>query len=1001
MNKKNILCIMFICIAQITSLYAFIQDEKVERTAINNEIFVYLSPRMQTACLRLEEIIVDHVWSSTFTNICEDILQGSTSAPYSLIISIIEECLDLITLYVNNTELTEIKSIILEYQQELQQGGLVVTSLAFHEQRVNEIALVYLSPQVQTAFLGLEKNLSDHEWSPAFKSLCQDIYNKGNAVTSESIISVIDECLDSIELYECNDLLNSIKSDIQEYKKELFSGDLDVSPSDIDGNEENTKSCKFKKIRNLCVGLLEVTRGLNVTGPVTISSQSQVRSVPTVLTVNGNETVNGILDVSGLLSVNGTLLVNGAAAADGTVVSVSGGTGINVTGNATSNPTINLTIPVSISDGGTNATSMVNANGVVYYDGTLLNTTSVGTAGQILTSRGPGMSPVFVTGGGGVGITDIDGNTGFVFGSVVTIEGGDNINTIGDNLTTMTINLAGTTDHAVQIGNSTGSLNSVAIGATNTVLLGSTGADPSFGTVPNAALTNSSITLISGTGISVTGSPVSLGGTATINLSTPVLVTNGGTGATTLTGVLIGNGTLAVTGNPVTQFDVLVGGASNAIGSIAPSSTSGVPLISQGSAANPIFGTAVVAGGGTGATTLTTDGVLIGNGTSPITATTAGTNGQVLLGTTAGAPTFVTPTSGSGLSVTANATTLSYAISAPVSIANGGTNATSMTNTYGVVYYDGTKLNTTAVGTSGQLLTSGGTGIAPTFQNFTITGDVGSVSGHSLNLNATDGSGSTVKFSGSGSTMSLNMSNASNTAIGIGAGNVNMGSSNTVLGEGAAGAMNPAANSNSVVGQAALYTLTGGSYNCAFGASALPSLTNGSSNVAIGQLAGSALTGIESGNIYLGANVAGTQGESGVLRIGQGLSAAYIDAIVGTGVSGSPVLVSAIGQLGVAVSSSKYKDNIKDIDPLVSSKILDLRPVTFNYKKSELRNEIHYGLIAEEVEEIIPNLVIYDKNNEPQTVKYHELPVLLLAQIKLLSAEIERLNCKIVALETK
>lgn len=106
-------------------------------------------------------------------------------------------------------------------------------------------------------------------------------------------------------------------------------------------------------------------------------------------------------------------------------------------------------------------------------------------------------------------------------------------------------------------------------------------------------------------------------------------VPGGGTGASTLTGIMIGNGTAAVTANTVTNRNVLIGGTSNSITSVAPSSTSGVPLISQGASSNPAFGTAVVAGGGTGAVTLT--GVLTGNGTSAFTAN-AVTQYKVLIG---------------------------------------------------------------------------------------------------------------------------------------------------------------------------------------------------------------------------------------------------------------------------------------------------------------------------------------------------------------------------------
>ena len=96
----------------------------------------------------------------------------------------------------------------------------------------------------------------------------------------------------------------------------------------------------------------------------------------------------------------------------------------------------------------------------------------------------------------------------------------------------------------------------------------------------------------------------------------PMPVTEGGTGAQTLTGVLTGNGTSAITANAVTQYNVIVGGASNAVGSVAPSATTGVPLVSQGAAANPAFGTAVVAGGGTGIVTTTAYAPICGGTTA-------------------------------------------------------------------------------------------------------------------------------------------------------------------------------------------------------------------------------------------------------------------------------------------------------------------------------------------------------------------------------------------------
>lgn len=122
-----------------------------------------------------------------------------------------------------------------------------------------------------------------------------------------------------------------------------------------------------------------------------------------------------------------------------------------------------------------------------------------------------------------------------------------------------------------------------------------------------------------------------------INSLDPIQVALGGTGAATITGVLIGNGTSAVTASTVTQYGTVIAGTSNAVSSVAPSATSGVPYISQGAASNPVFGTAVVAGGGTGLTGATVGGIFVGSSTTAFTNLTIGTNTQVLTsnGTTA------------------------------------------------------------------------------------------------------------------------------------------------------------------------------------------------------------------------------------------------------------------------------------------------------------------------------------------------------------------------------
>lgn len=110
-----------------------------------------------------------------------------------------------------------------------------------------------------------------------------------------------------------------------------------------------------------------------------------------------------------------------------------------------------------------------------------------------------------------------------------------------------------------------------------------------------------------------------------------------------------------------TQYNVLVGAASNGIANVAPSATSGVPVISQGNAANPTFGTAVVAGGGTGSTSMNINGVVISNTstTGALSALTL-TSGQVVIGGTT-TPAAATLSAGSGISITNGNNSISIA----------------------------------------------------------------------------------------------------------------------------------------------------------------------------------------------------------------------------------------------------------------------------------------------------------------------------------------------------
>ncbi len=189
---------------------------------------------------------------------------------------------------------------------------------------------------------------------------------------------------------------------------------------------------------------------------------------------------------------------------------------------------------------------------------------------------------------------------------------------------------------------------------------------------------------------------------------------------------------------------------------------------------------------------------------------------------------------------------------------------------------------------------------------------------------------------------------------------------------------------NTALGASALAANTTGSRNVGMGVGALGSNDSGSSNIAIGFQAGSAAPG-GSNNIVLG-NI-GQPSDTGTIRIGDvalqtntfiaGIYQAQVDI-------GSQVLVDENGQLGTIQSSQRYKENIKDIAADRSADLLKLRPVSFRYKQAAKNGNkpLQYGLIAEEVATVFPELVVRDKQGQVQTVQYHLLPALLLSQVQ-------------------
>jgi len=206
------------------------------------------------------------------------------------------------------------------------------------------------------------------------------------------------------------------------------------------------------------------------------------------------------------------------------------------------------------------------------------------------------------------------------------------------------------------------------------------------------------------------------------------------------------------------------------------------------------------------------------------------------------------------------------------------------------------------------------------------------------------------------------------------------GNTNSAFGTGALLA-NTMGNLNSAFGFEALVASTTGSNNSAFGEGALFKLTTGSGNLALGAQAGLNLTGAESNNIYL-SNF-GVAGESNTARIGTDLTAVFITGISGrTSASGVAVLVNANGLLGTTTSSRRFKHEIADMGA-ESDLLMKLRPVAFYYKPELDETQTRqYGLVAEEVARVAPQLVVYDQDGAPQTVRYHFVNAMLLNEVQ-------------------
>ncbi len=250
--------------------------------------------------------------------------------------------------------------------------------------------------------------------------------------------------------------------------------------------------------------------------------------------------------------------------------------------------------------------------------------------------------------------------------------------------------------------------------------------------------------------------------------------------------------------------------------------------------------------------------------------------------------------------------------------------------------------------------------------------------------------------------LSGNRTGSFNTAIGVvallnvGRGGIGAsGSNNTAIGT-AALLLNSAGSENTAIGVSALsyndnggQTSGNGTQNTAVGVKALQNGGGGSNQVGLGYSAGSGIVQ-SADNITIG-NDLGDIFDYNVIRIGDVQTATFIAGIRGATVLGDaiPVVIDSAGRLGTVSSSRRFK---KQIEPMneASETILALKPVTFHYKSDPAGAGPQFGLIAEDVVAVTPDLVVRDKTGEIYTVRYDAVNAMLLSEFLKEHQNVER-----------
>jgi hypothetical protein len=247
-------------------------------------------------------------------------------------------------------------------------------------------------------------------------------------------------------------------------------------------------------------------------------------------------------------------------------------------------------------------------------------------------------------------------------------------------------------------------------------------------------------------------------------------------------------------------------------------------------------------------------------------------------------------------------------------------------------------------------------------------------------------------------TLFLNTTGNSNTATGFDALFANTAGSNNIATGDHALIRNTTGNGNTANGTSALPNNTTGDENTANGDQTLSNNTTGNNNIALGSGAGFNLT---TGDFNIDIGNTGVAAEANTIRIGDtNQTATFIAGISGVPVTGDPVVVDASGHLGTLASSARFKNEIKGMDK-TSEAIFGLKPVTFRYKHEVDAKQLpQFGLVAEEVEKVDPDLVAHDAAGEIYTVRYEAVNAMLLNEFLKEHRRVEELEAAVKQLQS-